>query len=416
MRNLEGRDPDWNSAKETEYLQCIRRVNLDIMASRAKSTVDGHVRRIRDTIKNNLAIGKTTRFPPRGPFELDDTIGMGLGVDLLQRSLHSKGRIGKSPFIQWDAMRDLRSTFTKTWDSSPVGISEGSSFAGNASKIRFTSCPSQSVAFGDFLAGAEDRMGYDTRKQLYLRMPTIIEQLRLIRRDAASAEPPESNSLYRLGALITILTAASLRGHEGLYFDIAATRKYLEQGRHGTIPDKVLKRPVLTEEECSNLPEVCLCLIGKFKGETGERHHSIVLANTSVSGLEPRWWIEKLLEVCASEGRVSGYAFKDDTNTLPTSADYNAMVRQYLKEIQSTRPDLFDEKEDLIRYGISRTYRKSSETRARRAGLKDEDVKEVNRWKTTEQAKGKKPRHAMIDHYSDARGLATKTWRYSYAL
>jgi hypothetical protein len=79
-------------------------------------------------------------------------------------------------------------------------------------------------------------------------------------------------------------------------------------------------------------------------------------------------------------------------------------------------PQLFSMTEDLSRYGISRTYRKSAESRARKAGIKDDELKVMNRWRVTEQAKGKRPRRAMVDHYSDARALVSITWRCSYAL
>jgi hypothetical protein len=177
------------------------------------------------------------------------------------------------------------------------------------------------------LLGAEDRMGYDTKKQKYLQMPVILKQLELIKRDAEFADVEESRALNKFGALIAILTAGSLRGHEGLYVDLSATRKYLGKGKNGVLPANALKRGLLlTEQECSNLPEVCLCLIGKFKGETGERHHSIVLANESSSGLQTRWWIEKLLEVCEAEGRTSGYAFYDAQGRPPVVSDYNALL------------------------------------------------------------------------------------------
>jgi hypothetical protein len=146
---------------------------------------------------------------------------MGLAVDMLMKSLVAKGRIGDH--IQFDTMQETRSTYTKMWESSPVGIAEGSSFSGNASKIRFTSCPSQSVWFDDFLLGAEDRMGYNTQKQKYLPIPVVVEQLRLIKRDASLPENPQSSTLFRLGALICILTAGSLRGHEGFYTNLTAT-------------------------------------------------------------------------------------------------------------------------------------------------------------------------------------------------
>lgn len=414
MRNLEGRDPSPSCDADQQYLRCIRRANLDAMAGKVKSTVSAHVGRVAETIRNAKMINRTPRFEPRGPFPTDDIVGMGLAVDMLMKSLVSKGRV--KAYIQFDTMRETRSTYTKVWASSVKGISEGASFAGNASKIRFTSCPSQSEWFGDFLTGAEDRMGYETKKQKYLPIPVIVEQLRLIKRDAELESGAQSRTLYKLGALICLLTSGSLRGHEGFYLDVAATRRHIDKGRHGVVPTGVLKRALLTEEECANLPEVCVCLVGKFKGETGKRYHSLVLANESSSGLPTRWWIEKLLDVCQAEGRQSGFAFGSLDGSHPTGSEYNALVRQYLAKIQETAPELFSPQEDLSRYGISRTYRKSAESRARRAGMKEEEVKVMNRWQTTEQAKGKHPRRAMIDHYADARALVSITWKYSYAL
>lgn len=163
------------------------------MAGRAKSTVEAHVGRIAETIRYCRLINKTPRLEPRGPFPLGDLVGMGLAVDMLMKSLVAKGQIGTH--IQFDTMQETRSTYTKMWESSPTGIAEGSSFSGNASKIRFTSCPSQSVWFGDFLLGAEDRMGYDMRKQKYLPIPVVVEQLRLIKRDPSLPDNPQANTL-----------------------------------------------------------------------------------------------------------------------------------------------------------------------------------------------------------------------------
>ena len=411
MRNLEGRNPTVNDRR---YVQCLRRANLDAMSGRAKGTIESHVSRIEETLRYCVMINKTPHFEPRGPFELGDAVGMSLAVDMLMKSLIAKGRI--NAWIQFDTMRDTRSTYTKTWESSLQGIHEGSSFSGNASRIRFTSCPSQSVWFGDFLLGSEDRMGYDTRKQKYLSMPVIVEVLSLIRRDAEAATEARASTLFKFGSLICVLTAGSLRGHKGFFFDLAATRNHLDRGRNGVIPQGVLKRALLTEKECANLPEVCVCLIGKFKGENGERYHSLVLANESMSGLEVRWWVEKLINLCESEGRVRGPAFVNPDGSSPSGADYNVLLRQYLREIQQTLPKLFSPEEDVMRYGISRTFRKSAENRARRAGMQADEIKVMNRWKTVEQSKGKRPKHAMIDHYSDARALVAVTWRYLYSL
>jgi hypothetical protein len=129
MQNLKDRNP---SVQDKKYVQCLHRANLDVMAGRARSTVEAHVGRIAKTIKYCKMINKTPHFEARGPFPLGDLVGMSLAVDMLMKSLEAKGRIGD--YIQFDTIRETRSTYTKKWESSPGGIVDGSSFSGNASK------------------------------------------------------------------------------------------------------------------------------------------------------------------------------------------------------------------------------------------------------------------------------------------
>jgi hypothetical protein len=82
------------------------------------------------------------------------------------------------------------------------------------------SCSSQSQWFTDFLLGAQDRMGYDTKKQLALTIKAIVKMLELVKQDLDDREDEEVALLTRFGALVAILTGASLRGHEGVYLDI----------------------------------------------------------------------------------------------------------------------------------------------------------------------------------------------------
>jgi hypothetical protein len=97
----------------------------------------------------------------------------------------------------------------------------------------------------------------------------------------------DTNELWKIGAYICILMATLLRGHEGFYLELAGLRKHLEKGRMGLVPLGLDKSIILTEEMCRNLPQVTICLLGKFKGETGTNHHLITVANVTVSGLEP---------------------------------------------------------------------------------------------------------------------------------
>ena len=176
------------------------------------------------------------------------------------------------------------------------------------------------------------------------------------------------------------------------------------------------KSTLLTEEVCRNLPHVTLCLLGKFKGETGIDHHLIALANETVSGLQPRWWIEKLVLVCEQEGRVNGPVFATPDGELALSVDYDSMFRRYLLRVQE-ETNLIPEDQDVeSRYSTNRTLRKTAVTRLERAGFGNEFINRMNRWRVQEQSKGSFVRRRMNAHYAEAMLLAPTTWLGSYFL
>ena len=106
-------------------------------------------------------------------------------------------------------------------------------------------------------------------------------------------------------------------------------RKHIAKGRTGVVPAGLSKTTILTEEDCLSLPHVTICLLGKFKGETGVDHHLITVANKTSSGLQAYWWVEKLLEVCEYKGRFDGPAFASPNGQLASSPDYDAVFRKY---------------------------------------------------------------------------------------
>ena len=414
IRNLTGREMEL--PRDEGLRKCLRRANLDALSGRAKSTIESHLRGVNTMLELSDQLGKppSIEATPRGPMPEEDLVGMSLAVEMLQKSITAKGRI--KWHIQFDTMRKLRSTFSCSWDSSPLGIKEGSSFSKGIAKVRITSCPSQSQWFTNFLLGAQDRMGYDTNNQLALSIKCIVTMLDMIKTHALEMDDTYARRLYKTGALVTILTAASLRGYEGFYLDLAATRNHIAKGREGSVPKGFKRNHIITEDEAANLPSVCICLLGKFKGETGERYHSIILPNNTMSGLDVRWWVEKLLEVCQEEGRTSGPAFDEPDGSPPNSSEYNAIFRQYLCLMQVHHPKLFGPDEDVTRYGTSRTLRKAATGRFSQAGLSETLIDAMCRWNTVEKAQGRRPKHNMRNHYTDARALAPLTWRCGYVI
>ena len=134
-------------------------------------------------------------------------------------------------------------------------------------------------------------MGCQSQSNHGLLIGAVIHLLKLIGDDAEEADASGSikmaNELWKIGAYVCVLTATSLQGHEGFYLDLSGVRKHLHKGRTGVIPPSINRHTVLTEEACRCLPHVTICLLGKFKGETGTDHHLITVANKTSSGLCP---------------------------------------------------------------------------------------------------------------------------------
>jgi hypothetical protein len=163
-------------------------------------------------------------------------------------------------------------------------------------------------------------MGCQSQPNHGLLMGAIVYLLQLMAEDAKEVEQlganSDANKLWKVGAYVCMLTIASLGQHEGFYLDLAEMQNHLSNGRVGTIPVGLHKSMVLTEDVCLKLPHIMVCLLGKFKGEKGVDHHLITVANETSSRLCPRWWMEKLVEVCEYEGRVDGPAFTTSDGLL----------------------------------------------------------------------------------------------------
>ena len=411
VRNLENRDP---TPRDKALVSTVRRATLDSMSGKARNTILGHRRRTLELIRNAERINKTPSLQPRGPLPLGDPVGMGLAVDIIQKSLVAVGR--NEPVVQAETLRQLRSTFSKNWASSPRGITEAASFGKGAGRVRPTACPSQSEWYQDFWRGLEARMGFKSRANHPLSMAAMVEAIKYVKSDALAAETPAgANYLWKFGAYLTVCTAGSLRGYEGFYLDLSGLRKYIGKGRSGSIPPRLSKNYVLTEEECARLPHVALPLLGKFKGQVTIDHHIINVANETSSGLKPRWWLEKLVDVADEEGRIGGPVFASPQGNLISSLDFDSTFRYYLEQVQE-KTELIPGEEDVqVMYGISRTPRKTATTRAKRAGY-DDKIDEMNRWRKIESAANRRVRLTLQMLYSGAILMMPTTWRVSHAL
>ena len=286
MVNLEGRLPA--KGLDDAYLMLIRRANLDAMGGRAVATIHGHAAALKRSVGNCQLIRKTPTIPPRGPMPLTDPVGMGLAVELLFHSLTAKPRIKGESHIQFDSMRRPRATFTSAWESSPIGVQEGSTFTLNTARVTVTSCPSQQGWFDGMMRGAESRMGYTTQRQKPLGTSVIVKLLELIKEDAEEQERDVASELFKVGAAIATAVCALLRGPEVFMMELSALRKHIQLGRGGIVPTN----PMKAGTDLSTAPHIIITLLGEFKGGLGYKYHLMSLASTTTSGIELRWWIE----------------------------------------------------------------------------------------------------------------------------
>ena len=155
--NLEGHLPV--PGMDDAFIMLIRRANLDAMGGRALSTIEAHAAAIRHWAQNCKLFGMTPPIPPRGPMPMEDQVRMAVAVSLLFNSLNAKPCLVGKSHIQFDSTRRPRGTHTSAWESSPKGISEGSSITTGMTKATLTTCPTQQKWFNLMMrTGAENHM------------------------------------------------------------------------------------------------------------------------------------------------------------------------------------------------------------------------------------------------------------------
>jgi hypothetical protein len=261
------------------------------------------------------------------------------------------------------------------------------------------------------MRGAENRMGYATRRQQPLSIATIIRLLELVKEEAEDQEQRVAREFFKVGAAIALAVCGSLRGNEVFMLDLNGLRKHLSLGKEGTLP----KDPMKVGTDLSQAPHIIIPLLGEFKGELGFRYHLMSLASTTSSGIELRWWMEKLIQVRQEENCTAGPGFGHKDGSVALMREYDEVLQSFLSVIQQEDNDLIAVTDDVqALYGLSRTFRRTAEGRARAANLESDVQNAMNRWRKVEQAKGKCPRFNMVDHYAHARDLMHVTWRYSF--
>jgi hypothetical protein len=100
-------------------------------------------------------------------------------------------------------------------------------------------------------------------------------------------------AVVEIAIFLVVAFGLGLRGEEVVKMDIAGFLKYFEAGRDHLSP------------------HVMIPLLGRFKGETGERWHLLPIVWKTRSGIEAGTWASRLVESLLERNRRHGFVFAD---------------------------------------------------------------------------------------------------------
>lgn len=403
FRNMRKRDPaEMEKVEDYKLLFCIRRCSLDSLWSREPTTVEHNRRDVIRTIKKGEELGHNSSnfFRMKQSRPLQDECFMALATTMMIRSL-DKGK--NDQFVQFSTVRSMRSAAGNYWKASSL-LGEVSVLMRGQTKLISSTSPTNSEWYENFMLGYHKRVGDVSKPD---RAVSIELMLAIMRRfelqwEAAGDDMEERRAVIFPALFSVCAYCASLRGEEVPLMDLGETRQNTSFGLHHR-----------------KHPHVVVSLRGRFKNEVGLLSHHIPLAPVTASGLNVQIWLERMLLWYGPHRK--GYVFRDGTDNRVSAGYYAATILGVIEEIQQSG---LEEEKDIVdpeakvfeEYGMTRSFRRGSDSRALAAGVDGDTIDLVNRWRKSEQSKGRKAHLKMNAHYADIRLLLERFLVYSRSL
>jgi hypothetical protein len=348
---------------------------LDAFWSRSKYTVQGN----KEKIATSLEMSKLVRL--EGPYLVDgslpdfDHCGYEVAIDTI---LYSR-RPGRhsNEYTQFDTVRKLRTAYSNHCRSTAQANRSSWAIGDTKGKYqRLGTDPCGSFWFYRFMEGLKRRMGQDWRPNKAISKALMLRVLiEADNRVEAAASPAEQNRWVVFYTYSMICYVVSLRGSEGLLIDLSGLNRKWDAGQN---------------------EYVVIALLGKIKGESGDRAHLLPSVPRTSSGIQVREKIKRLLDFKRRVGQVTGPAISDLKGKIFSSRSLNDAFLEILEDLFDTHRELFpasvEDKETLRkRIQAYRTFRRTSDSVAIEMGVSQVDIDVVNRWQTLEKAKGSRP-------------------------
>jgi len=391
--------PNPSNPSDQLLLASIRRMNLDAFWSRESSTVKGNLNKVKRMLESSKLLGLEGPFKTQPPFPLFDHCGYEVALIMLLRS-RDPGK-HSTAYTQFDTIRSYRSTysnFTRATSTKTSITRSLGDFKGNYQRFAQDECAS--LFFKRFIDGLRSRMGQVVKPNLALSIPLL---LKLINGIESKIEHKNSQSeehiLTSTLAYVVISYTISLRGTEGFLIDLHGLRKHINRSNDFSV----------------------IALLGKLKGERHDLTHLIPCANRTSSGLNIRRIILRLINLKESANLIDGPAISTMEGIVLNSRIVDDILHAVLIDLFLESDNLFPPKVDSIEklknsYQCFRTFRRTSATRATEQGVSTSDANVVNRWKSDENLKGKRPSVGMHQHYTEFDLLVKPFLRYTRAM
>lgn len=401
FRKLKHRDPHPASSSDDLTLSCIRRANLDVMWSRATSTVNNNRRKVDETLNICESLGIDSPFTHYNVMPGWDHAGYSVAIAILMKS--RKPGKHDSRYQQYDTVRQLRSSYSNFVRAAPTN--SGHTLAvgrtdGVYDRLNYDVC--SSLWFEKFMQGMKNRMGQvwlpnkGMSHALWMKFIDALED-KIVVLDDKENEEGFDDGWFTFYIYVITSTLLSLRGSEGLLLSIDGITEHWSRGKGEYL---------------------VISLFGKVKGESGEHNHLIPCCEETKSGIKVREAFSSFIEHKKELGVTLGPAICDSTGKILRVSELDEFLHTTLIEIFDYSSSLFPpdiKTHDDIKkhYQCFRTFRRTSDSYAKERNVRDSDIMVVNRWKAIENAGGKRPHRPMAQHYLQYETLVSPFLRYT---
>ena len=400
FRKLKGRDPIKENNEDILLEECIRRINLDSFWSSEPNSIKANISKLRVGERMSKLVGLHGPAIHIGPLPSHDHCGYEVAIQMI---LHSRlpGRNSKE-YTQYETIRKTRTAHSNQVRASPqynsVQFSMMDEKGGNR---RASNDVCASWWFRKFSEGLCKRMGYISNKDRGMSLSLMVNVLKTIEEKILDS-PQKSNAKHKwivFSAYCTVSYVLSLRGCEGLLLDLEGLRKFWDPNRN----------------------YIVIALLGRIKGETGDRSHLIPCVNVTGSGIEVFKVVERLIMEKDKWGQVHGPGISNGRGTISSPWSLNELLHEVLLNIFNKSSHLFPptilSEQDVRRsYSVSRTLRITSETQALNKNIMISTINLVNKWKMKERNNGVQTKSEMYVHYSEIEHLLGPFMSYTGAM